>query len=768
MGTIIKAYKKVLSDMIMSNMVLEDNVFMNNLKTYLYIKNMDGNYLWCNKSFLDFLGYECMEQISDKTDYHFLSKNHADSIRKNELLTLENGYYYGEEVVCVQDENRILLSSKSKIIDSHNKKTIGIIVNSMDITNYKLNQQYQENIKLQDQAFEEQNKIRQIIDAVNASIYWTDLNGCIIDCNQYVLKMFGVQNRRDLIGKNAYDLINEEEANKFAKIDQEVLTKGSYYGEEFGTVADKTIKYYMTSKTRLTDGKGIPIGIVGTSIDITDYKLAQQQAERLSLENQAHKIEHEQQEKFRAIVEQVVHDIRSPLATMTMTLPHCDALPEQYRHVLNMAANRIRDISNNLLNQFKDKNVENNEPQRNPTLICNEILEIIAEKKFEYSKLPVEFVTKINQDAHFTFINVDSEAFKRMLSNIINNAVDAINHNQKVTITIFLNVVDTHRIQIIVEDNGKGMPYKVKEKILNKVPTSHDKENGHGIGYSQIHNTLKENDGTLEIESESGVGTKVILTFAETPKSKWFCKEIELVNDDTLIILDDEQSIHGAWELRLTKEAPHIRRKHFEQGSEAIEFINKLGHEEKEKIFLLTDYELLNQNGLTGLEVVRKTEIKRSVLVTSHHANANVINESKLTKTKILPKLLAAEVPIIISDKINSKIDVDIIIADDDSKFADTIAKHIFRTCKVDKFSDPKDLLKEISSYPEDVIILVTNHFQYYEIDGLVTLEQLHNKGFRKLYLFAGNDFDNEVKIPDYINVIAKNDIDSLEKIAKT
>ena len=41
-----------------------------------------------------------------------------------------------------------------------------------------------------------------IIDAVDASIYWKDLNGRYLGCNKYMLNMAGVVNRTDILGKN--------------------------------------------------------------------------------------------------------------------------------------------------------------------------------------------------------------------------------------------------------------------------------------------------------------------------------------------------------------------------------------------------------------------------------------------------------------------------------------------------------------------------------------------------------------------------------------
>ncbi|MCC2645566.1 MAG: hypothetical protein K0R94_1344, partial [Burkholderiales bacterium] len=69
-------------------------------------------------------------------------------------------------------------------------------------------------------------------------------------------------------------------------------------------------------------------------------------------------------------------------------------------------------------------------------------------------------------------------------------------------------------------------------------------------------------------------------------------------------------------------------------------FINNLTDEEKKSIFLLTDYELLKQN-LNGLDIINKTKIERSILVTSYHNDREIRDYAINLGIKILPKELA-------------------------------------------------------------------------------------------------------------------------------
>jgi hypothetical protein len=58
------------------------------------------------------------------------------------------------------------------------------------------------------------------------------------------------------------------------------------------------------------------------------------------------------------------------------------------------------------------------------------------------------------------------------------------------------------------------MPKEIQEKILNNIPVTFGRSQGHGIGYNQIHDMLANNNGVLQIQSKQNVGTKVMLTFS--------------------------------------------------------------------------------------------------------------------------------------------------------------------------------------------------------------------------------------------------------------
>ena len=72
---------------------------------------------------------------------------------------------------------------------------------------------------------------------------------------------------------------------------------------------------------------------------------------------------------------------------------------------------------------------------------------------------------------------------------------------------------DTDWIEVVVEDTGTGMPKEVLEKALDPFFTTKEVGRGTGLGLSMVYSTVKAHRGQLEIQSEPGHGTRVMMRF---------------------------------------------------------------------------------------------------------------------------------------------------------------------------------------------------------------------------------------------------------------
>ncbi len=633
-----------------------------------------------------------------------------------------------------------------------------------------------------------ENNIKNIIRFMPGAIYLKDLDGNYVSCSEYMLKESGFSSSAEVIGKTDYDLFPKPLADRLRDNDLTVIATGeSLIVDECIVISGGVKRFFQAIKVPLKNDQGRVIGVLGNSIDITPRK----QVESLKLETELQRAKLKEQDSFCKIAEQVVHDIRSPLASLLIVLKSREKeIPEQTRIALREAAISIGDIANNLLRKYKKEEFKNFATEgRQPIIVSLALLQILSEKKQQFKELPVKFMHDFCAECNFSFIDVEFTSFKRMMSNLINNAVDSL-EGLDGTVELKLGI---HKQKVIISilDNGKGMPKEVMDKILKKIAVTAGKPDGHGIGFTQIMRTLELNQGTIEISSKIGEGTWITITFPAIDAPKWAATEINLKDDDIVIVLDDDRSIHNAWDTRF-KDCLDVVLKHFTLGEEAISFVNN--YPNKDQLFLLVDFELLNQE-LNGLHVIERTKIERSMLVTSHHNNLVVRNLALQCGAKILPKPLAPEVPIKI-DGIGLEVSntnacimaceiknstyreedknhnittsprgdypkVDVVLLDDEEMLLDSLCSLIEGKGKiVDKYTRPTKLLENLSQYDKDTKIFIDNDLNS-NVSGIELAKQLYDKGYTSLFLFSGKDFYNN-ELPHYLTAISKIDTDKL------
>lgn len=605
-----------------------------------------------------------------------------------------------------------------------------------------------------------------IAPAIPINMYWFDKENKVMGGNQLVVKDIGGTDINDYVGKTLFEIYPEDIAQQIVDNMEEVKSKNKAisFEETIKDLSTNQTKHFRAFITPLHDDSGNIIGTMGTSLDIT----AEKESEVLRIENIEHKAQLEQKDKFFKIAKQVAHDIRSPLASLLMIVKSCTDIPENERIALREAAMGIEDIANNLLAKYVNKSTESSldEEQRRPKLVSAVLLQLITDKKYQYNNLSIKLLCEIDEDSHFAFINVAPSFFRRMISNIINNAVDAVEKDDgKVTVKLRAS---NEWVYIEVIDNGKGMPPELIDKILKRESVTHGKQTGHGIGLTQVHESLEQSQAEMLINSIQNEQTTITLKFPRIKAPEWVAEEIKLTANDLVVILDDDHSIHGAWESRFEKiiqENPNITLKHFQTGSEAISFMNNLSDEEKEQVFLLSDYELLKQ-GTDGLEIIEASNLKRSILVTSHYADPIVRDRAAKIGTKILPKQLAPEVPIVIDydeSKSQDELSVDLVIVDDDPSYVQTLEDYVLPDRVIDKYYDPRSFLANIAKYRKDTLIVLDNNLGS-GYNGFDIARDLNSEGFNNLYLLTG-DIINPDEVPEYLKVINKSDLDSIGKL---
>ena len=130
-------------------------------------------------------------------------------------------------------------------------------------------------------------------------------------------------------------------------------------------------------------------------------------------------------------------------------------------------------------------------------------------------KHPININIKLDLDENLGLIPVIREDFSRVILNLCNNAFDAVREKLQSSRFSPELVVRSFRkdntVELIIEDNGPGIPEEIRDKILQPFFTTKKGTEGTGLGLSITNDIMKAHGGTMDVETSPGEGTTFIL-----------------------------------------------------------------------------------------------------------------------------------------------------------------------------------------------------------------------------------------------------------------
>jgi len=377
-------------------------------------------------------------------------------------------------------------------------------------------------------------------------------------------------------------------------------------------------------------------------------------------------------EKMNAMIDLaagVAHDIRSPLTALDIIIKDIKNIPEEQRIVIRNAANRISDIANNLLTQYrhsKNQEANDNVVDVKSELISELLLSLISEKRAQYRNEALKFLINIDEEAYGKFAVISASTFNRVLSNLIDNSKEAGADQIKIILSI-LSIKKQNQLLLKIQDNGCGIPENMLHKIINGERFS-TKESGNGLGLPHAIKTIeKEWGGNLNIKlKEKSAGTIIEILLPEATPPEWFLSQLTVNPRETIVILDDDESIHQVWSKRFDDIHCDLKFINYYNPQEVLSLDND--NLSTIDIFLI-DYEFIGCDE-SGLDIIEKLNIAdHSYLVTSRHEDHHIRERCRKIGLKIIPKAFAVYIPIILTKIIKKS--VDLIFIDDDSIITD-------------------------------------------------------------------------------------------------
>lgn len=75
-------------------------------------------------------------------------------------------------------------------------------------------------------------------------------------------------------------------------------------------------------------------------------------------------------------------------------------------------------------------------------------------------------------------------------------------------------------VQLIIEDNGCGIPENIIDKIFDSFFTTKEQGEGTGLGLPIAYEIIQDHDGDIRVESEPGSWTRFTISLPIIPNNK--------------------------------------------------------------------------------------------------------------------------------------------------------------------------------------------------------------------------------------------------------
>jgi len=347
-----------------------------------------------------------------------------------------------------------------------------------------------------------------ILESIPTGVLSLDVGRHVTHINQALLRMFHPDAQHDgtaqvLRGASLGEIFPAEVLEDFEPLLRRADRMGVTTSQMEMQLSHRSLNVAVTVATLRHQGKGS--GYVVVFEDLSDLLKAQKQA------------------AWREVARRVAHEIKNPLTPIALSAEriqrHLDrakpddpaslAVVRSCAETIAGAAETVRRLVDEFstLARFPVANpqpADINDVIENALSMFNDRLDGIGLHKSLAADLPK--------------VMADSEAIKRAVANLVDNAAEAVQDSMVREIQISTTLVASHdAVEITVADTGHGVTRELKEKLF--LPYFSTKKRGTGLGLAIVSRIVEDHHGSIRVEENHPVGTRFIVELPVVPES---------------------------------------------------------------------------------------------------------------------------------------------------------------------------------------------------------------------------------------------------------
>ena len=400
-------------------------------------------------------------------------------------------------------------------------------------------------------------RYRSLVENLTDWIWEVDPQRRFVFCNQAAETVTGYS-ADELTGKRYLELSapceNEQIIEHFSQHfrDQQPFTNI----ERKVVCANGEIRYLISRGVPLYNSTGEFLGFRGVDRDVTVLVQARDKQDQLEM-----KLQHAQKmESIGRLAGGVAHDFNNILSAILgyseLTLNRLDAHHPCYRYI-----NEIRNSGNRAAGLTKQLLAFSRKQARTPQQLdiaaeLRALQDMLRRLVGEHIDVKLEIVAK-----QIWPVLIDKSQLEQVIVNLVVNARDAMPKGGQVKINLSNcspdckcrvvpnpNLQHKDYVQLLVTDNGCGIPPEQMQKIFDPFFTTKEMDKGTGLGLAMVYGIVTQNKGDIHVTSEVGKGTcfQVMLPRSENDSVSVKQNQPQLAlrkGDEKILFVEDEGAL---------------------------------------------------------------------------------------------------------------------------------------------------------------------------------------------------------------------------------
>jgi two-component system, cell cycle sensor histidine kinase and response regulator CckA len=541
----------------------------------------------------------------------------------------KDSYHFTEFRMKTKSGGWKWILNRYRIIErDKNGKPLRIIGVHSDITESKTAYE-----KLKESEF----KYRTLIETSPDGIVTTNTAATITFMSEKALIMHGYDKLWEVVGRSVFEFFPEDEKQR-AKESFLVFIKKNQLRNSIFKILKKNGDIFIAqiNLNLIKTNTDEIAGVIGITRDITDYRKMEEQLQT-----------RQRMDSIGTLAGGLAHDFNNLLTSITGYI----SLIEDDENLTDKQKKYLQKVLSSSMKAIDlSKQVQNLSKTDISELKPIDVYDVIS-KVFNLLEHSIDkIILKINlikEEEYFVkgnpidlqqvFLNLGTNAYQAFEERGIKNgdyikvwAEENIIENQ------ISELSDGEYIHIVFEDNGIGMSDEIKARAFDPLFTTKmniNKNAAHGLGLTTAYNIIsRKHNGYINIESQSGKGTKVHIFLPKTHKISIEENTInnkKKTSENMILIIDDEAFIRDvASDILVRKGYKTISAV---DGSEGLNFFNQKLNEID---LVLLDLTMPGMNGFTVMEEMVKIKPDVNILICSGHSPSADNGQSILSKAK--------------------------------------------------------------------------------------------------------------------------------------